>query len=115
MKNFNVSDDISSIYKGKLSLAEALKDLDTVKKAFEISERIECRLSAQDEIINILQSRNDLYAPYTFVVSKLEEAKTSMAKLIKDKVEEFSAQYLTQLNEKLSRNEIEPFISNRCT
>lgn len=115
MKNQTIPEEITSIYKGKLSLAEALKDLDAVKKAFEISERIENRLAAQDDLINSLEARSNLYTSYNFVNSKLEDFKSSIPQMIKEKLEEFSCQYLTQLHEKVTHNEIEKIISNRCT
>lgn len=111
----NVSDEITSIYKGKISLAEAMKEIDTVKKAFEITGRIETKLSAQDEVIKDLQEKSDMYASYGFVMTKAEETKQSVNKIIKDKFEEFTANFFTHLNEKISRNEIDNFISNKCT
>lgn len=111
----NVSDEITSIFKGKASLAEALKEIEAVKKAFEISGRLESKLGIQDEIIRELQEKSDMYASYSFVVAKFEETKQSVMKIIKDKFEDFSANYFSQLNEKLNRNEIENYVSNRCT
>ena len=111
----NQPEDIAMIYKGKLSLAEALKELEIVKKSFEISERIEARLSQQDTILIDLQSKGENFASYSYVNSRIEDAKSQMTKIIKDKFEELSVSYFTQLNEKISRNEIENFVSNRCT
>lgn len=111
----NVSDEITSIYKGKISLAEAMKEIDAVKKAFEIIGRIETRLGIQDDAIKDLQEKSDMYASYGFVMSKGEEAKQSVIKIIKEKFEEFTANFFTHLNEKLNRSEIDNFISNKCT
>ncbi|OMJ75854.1 hypothetical protein SteCoe_24916 [Stentor coeruleus] len=111
----NTSDEITSIFKGKVSLAEALKEIDVVKKSFEISEKLVSKLDTQEEIIRELQEKSDMYASYGFVVTKFEETKQSVMKIIKDKFEDFSTNYFSQLNEKLNRNEIENYTSNRCT
>ncbi|OMJ91958.1 hypothetical protein SteCoe_5392 [Stentor coeruleus] len=111
----SVSDEITSIFKGKASLAEALKEIEAVKKAFEITGKLELKLGTQDEIIRELQEKSDMYASYGFVVTKFEETKQSVMKIIKDKFEDFSTNYFSQLNEKLNRSEIDNYVSNRCT
>ena len=111
----NIPEDISSIYKGKLSLAEALKEMDTVKKAFEITDKIEAKILAQDNIIYELQSKIDVFASCAFVNIQIEEAKNSISKTIKEKFEEFASNLFLQLNEKIGKNDIDSFVSNRCT
>lgn len=114
MKN-NTLDEFSLVQKGKISIAEALKELETVKKAFEVSERLESKINSQDAIINEIYSKVDLFVSYTHFTSKIEEVKSLIPKIIKDKFEEFSSQYFLQLNEKLNKNEVDSFVSNRCT
>lgn len=111
----SISEEITFIPKGKVSLAEALKEIEAVKKAFEISARLESRLNIQNDIIRDLQEKSDLYASYGFVMTKIEETKHSVTKIIKDKFEEFSTHYLSHLNDKANRSEIESAVSNRCT
>ena len=107
--------DANAISKGKLSLAEALKQIETVKKAFSKAERIEKKLSYHDSLISDMKNVIANLSTYEFVNSKLEETNNRIEKTIKQKFEEFTSQYLFQLNEKVSNKDLESAISLRVT
>ena len=111
----NQTDDLSMVARGKLSVADALKELETVKKAFEVSARIEEKLEVQEIILQDLQAKNEFFVSYSYVNTRIEDTKSQLVKIIKDKFEELSASYFAQLNEKLNKNEIESYIATRCT
>ena len=107
--------DLEAIKKGRLSLADALKQIETVTKAFKQAERIEKQLSAHEFKLQEMRNAMDTFASIAFVSSKFEEFTNRFESLIKQKFEDFSTQYLFQLNEKMNLADAESLISQRVT
>ncbi|OMJ74844.1 hypothetical protein SteCoe_26148 [Stentor coeruleus] len=107
--------DLSSITKSKITLAEALKQIETVNFAFSKAERIEKKLAYQESMLHDINKSLNTFASLTVVNTKLDEFMSKMEKMIKNKFEEFNSQYLYQLNEKSTMKDVEAMISQRVT
>jgi hypothetical protein len=106
---------ISSISKGKLSVAEALKEIDSVKLAFSKAERIEQKLHYHDSWLQELRNTISSLTTQDYVNLKFEEISNRLELLIKKNFEEFVSQYLYQLNEKVSHKDLESALSQKVT
>ena len=107
--------DLSAIAKGKLSLADALKQIETVSNAFKKAERIEKKLSYHDSLLTDIKQAMENFATCAFVNSRLEELGIRFENVIKSKFEEFSTQYMFQLNEKANTSDVESLLGQRVT
>jgi hypothetical protein len=107
--------DPIAVIKGKISLAEALKQIETVSNAFKQAEKIEKKQQDQETLISSIKSCIDTLSSYEYVDSKLEEYKTRIESLITQKFQDFSSDYLSQLSEKLKISDIEPLLSQKVT
>ena len=107
--------DINALSKGKISLAEALKEIGTVKAAFQKAEKIDKKLSYHDSVISEMKHLINNLSTYEYVNSKLEETNNKIESIMKKKFEEFTSQYIFQLNEKISTKELENSLSQRVT
>ena len=104
-----------AIASGKLSLADALKQLETVNNAFIRSDRIEKRQVYIDSALHDIQKSLEHFVTNGFLNTKLEEFLSYIQKTIAGKFEEFSSNYLYQLNEKASQGDIQSMVSQRVT
>ena len=107
--------DSVAISKGKLSIAEALKEIGTVKTAFQKAERIEKKLSYHDSILAELQKIASTLATYDYVNTRFDEINSRIEHAITQNFEKFTSQYLVQLNEKVSMKEMETVLAHRVT
>ena len=107
--------DLSSLLKGKLSLSDAMKQIDIVSTTLKKADRIEKKIVYHDSLLIEVKDAMESFSTCSYVDSKFKEFTTSFEQMIKTKFEEFTSQYLFQLNEKVSLGEIESLISQRVT
>lgn len=114
---FNMEDDFDAeaVSRGKLSLAEAFKEIQTVKRAFQKAERIEQKLHFHDSVLAEIKNTLNNLATFEYINFKIEETNAKMDKLIRQKFEEFTSQYMYQVNDKVSLKDMETSLSQRVT
>lgn len=106
---------INSIAKGKLSLAEALKEIQSVRLAFQKAERIEQKLQYHDAWIHEIKSSISSLTTHDYVNMKFEELSSKLENLIKKNFEEFISNNSFQLNEKVGFKDFESGLSQKVT
>ena len=107
--------NLGLVPKGRLSVADALQQLDTVNNAFMKVEKIEKRQVYIDAALQDITKSMENFASNAFLNSKLEEFSSYIKKTISQKFEEFSSNYLYQLNEKAGHTDVESLVSQRVT
>ena len=65
--------DIAAIAKGKVSIAEALKQIESVGQAFKKASQIEQKLMLHDSLLSGIKSSIDSFTTFSLLNSKLEE------------------------------------------
>ncbi|OMJ79315.1 hypothetical protein SteCoe_20696 [Stentor coeruleus] len=107
--------DAEAVSRGKLSLAEAFKEIQTVKRAFQKAERIEQKLHFHDSVLAEIKNTLNNLATFEYINFKIEETNAKMDRLIRQKFEEFTSQYMYQVNDKVSLKDMETSLSQRVT
>lgn len=107
--------DLASLLKGKLSLADAIKNLEIASTALKRAERIEKKLGYHEALLSEARTAMETFTTCAYVDSKFLELSINMEQLIKSKFEDFTSQYLFQLNEKATISEIESLVAQRVT
>ena len=107
--------DLSSLLKGKLSLADAMKQIDIVSTTLKKTDRIEKKLTYHESLLSEAKDAMESFSTCSYVDNKFKDFTISFEQMIKSKFEEFTSQYLFQLNEKVSLGEIEGLLSQRVT
>lgn len=110
-----MENSLNLVPKGRLSVADALQQLETVNNAFVKAEKIEKRQLYIDAALQEISKSMENFASTAFLNSKLEEFSSYIKKAISQKFEEFSSNYLYQLNEKASHTDVESLVSQRVT
>ena len=106
---------IASITKGKLSVAEALKEIESVKLAFSKAERIEQKLHYHDSWLQDIKTSISTLTTQEYVNLKFSEISSRLDQQIKKNFEEFVSQYQHQLNEKVSYKDLDTAMSQKVT
>ena len=107
--------DIAAIAKGKVSIAEALKQIESVGQAFKKASQIEQKLMLHDSLLSEIKSSIDSFTTFSLLNSKLEEFSHRFEKIITAKFEEFTSQYMIQLNDKANQNDMETMLSSKVS
>ena len=106
---------LASITKGKLSVAEALKEIESVKLAFAKADRIEQKLHYHDSWLQDLKTSISTLTTQEYVNLKFSEISSRLDQQIKKSFEEFVSQYQHQLNEKVSYKDLDTAMSQKVT
>ena len=99
-------DELSSVKKGQVCIAEALKELEVVKEAFIRSSRIEERILYHDTDISEIKLKLEILASQSYTNTKNSDVKNYIESLIDSKFGEFSYQMMMEMNRKISDEEV---------
>ena len=98
-------DELASVTKGQVCIAEALKELETVKEAFIRSSRIEQKILYHDTDISEIKLKLEILASHSCINSKNSEIKQFIENSIDSRLEEYSYQMMKEMNRKISEEE----------
>jgi hypothetical protein len=105
MEFYSESLELEYVPKGNKSLAEAFKELDLVKKAFERSSRIEQKILKNESDISDIKNRLEVLSSLSYVDSKTEKLQLSIDSIIKSKLEEYTSSFLFEINKKINETD----------
>jgi hypothetical protein len=107
------SEQIGNIPKGRLSISEALSQLDAVKQGFKATENIKQSLDrSQLEMSSIKNSITQMVS-MSYFNTRLNEIFDKIDKSIQSKFDDFSSIYFSQLNSKISVENIETYLNKK--
>lgn len=108
-----IAENFEKISKGRQSLTEALAELDLAKKAFESSDQIKGRLERNSKEMNDIRTSMLQMMTISYFNSRMEELMSSFEKSMHLKFDEFSSLYFSQLNSKVSSEDLESQLNKR--
>ena len=98
----SLTSDILGIPKGSRSLAEAFKELELVREAFQRASRIEHKILENESSISQIQGRMELLSTTSYVDTKTEKLKIMIDSMVKSKFDEYTSHILFELNRKIN-------------
>ena len=108
-------EQIGKISKGKSSLAEALKQLDVVKKAFVKTEEIKEKLTKHENEMNNMRVSMGQMIHTKHFAAKIEEITGQIERSLARKFEEFTSVYFSELSSKISEKNIEASLNKKVS
>lgn len=113
MSSNNLARQIADVAKSKISLTEAIHELELSKEAFSSISSLSSQIQQHNSSLQEVRSRLEYFVSSTYFNSKLEELAHTLDKAVKNRVDELSVSVLSQLNNKITVEEAEILFSKR--
>jgi peptidoglycan hydrolase CwlO-like protein len=108
-----LSNEISKITSSKISIADAVNQLEMVKTAFQKSEKIEHQLEKYEQDLNHLRISCSSFITSSFLSLKLEDFLSTIEKLLSQKFNDFSQIFCNQLDQKVSNETFDHLLQTK--
>ena len=105
--------DIDNIGKGSQTIAQAFKEIQLVKEAFEKSSRIEYKINQNQQAISELKARMELLSTSAYVDFKTEKLQRMIDLLVKTKFDEYTSHLLIEISHKISDLEAKKLLEQK--
>ncbi|OMJ96173.1 hypothetical protein SteCoe_356 [Stentor coeruleus] len=107
------SEEISNVSSSRLSLAEAISQLQVAKQAFQKAENLHKLLEKnQIEVLNIRNTLSQL-VHITVFNNRMDDQVNIIEKAVKSKFEDFSSVFFSHLHGKVSKDDLETFLAKK--
>lgn len=107
------SEEIHNVSSSRLSLAEAMSQLQIAKQAFQKAENLHKLLEKnQNEVTNIRNTLSQL-VHITVFNTRMDDQENIIDKVIKSKFEDFSSVFFSHLRVKVSKDDLETFLNKK--
>lgn len=107
------SEEINHVSNSRLSLAEAVSQLEIAKQAFHKAEHIQSLLEKNQSEINGIKNTFSQLVHISIFNSRMDDILNTIEKSIRAKFDDFSSVYFSQLNAKISESELEGLLSKK--
>lgn len=101
------SHDLDLIPKARLSIVEAVNQLDIAKSAFKQSEKIQGLLETHSREMDSIRTSMSSFVTSAYLSSKLDDFSQAVQSMLKSKFESFSTVYCNQLDNKVSNEQLD--------
>ena len=115
MSSNNLARQIADVAKSKISLTEAIHELELSKEAFASISSLSSQIQQHNYSLQEVKSRLEYFVSSTYFNSKLEELAHTLDKSIKNRVDELSVSVLSKLNNKLTVEDAEILLNKRVS
>lgn len=102
-----ISEEIANISRGRISLTDAISQLDLVQKAFQRSEEVKQLLENNAILIQNMQNSISHMVSQAYFKSSISEISSGLEKSLREKFDEFSSTYFSQLSCKTSAEDLD--------
>ncbi|OMJ74843.1 hypothetical protein SteCoe_26146 [Stentor coeruleus] len=107
------SEEINHVSNSRLSLAEAVSQLEIAKQAFQKAEHIQSLLEKTQSEINGIKNTFNQLVHISIFNNRMDDMLNTIEKSIRARFDDFSSVYFSQLNAKISESQLEGFLNKK--
>ncbi|CAG9326398.1 unnamed protein product [Blepharisma stoltei] len=108
-----IANQLSSIKKSNVSLADALREIELAKQSFEKISFLENTMNLHDLTLHEIKNQMQRFISTNFFNAKYDDLMLKIDQIIKSKFDEFSLKFFSTLNEKLSISDSEALFKQK--
>jgi hypothetical protein len=113
MASSELAKQISEVTKGKISLSEAIRELELSKEAFSHIHEISTQIKNHENLLTEMRSRFEHLVSVNYFNARIDEVSHVLDKSVKNRVDELSVSVLSQLNNKITSEDAESLFNKR--
>lgn len=115
MSSAEVAKKLEEVSMSRVSISEAIKELELSREAFSHAGQIQDQLRSQESWINEIKHVMDSVVTFNFFNTRMEEFAHAMDRAIKARVDELSVSVINQLNNKVTMTDAENLLSKKVS